>query len=79
MFTANIPGADCDMARMSMKSSSPIHFLFSTTSFSIIGIMAYPPPNVKAPILAKQVKISAYIFFIRRKSSNFTISDNFFN
>ena len=58
MFTARIPGADCEIASTSIKSSSLIQPLLSTTSFCIIGIMAYPPPIVKAPILAKQVNMS---------------------
>lgn len=62
MFTANRPGADWEMARMSKNSCSSIHFFLSTTSFWITGTIAYPPPMVKAPILAKQVKISKYLF-----------------
>jgi hypothetical protein len=30
-----------------------------------MGIIAYPPPIVKAPILAKQLKISRYLFIVQ--------------
>ena len=52
MFTAMIPGADCERATMSGSSSSEIHPRLES-SRCIRGIMAYPPPMVNAPILAK--------------------------
>ena len=44
------------MATMSGRSSSGIHFL-RFISLSMIGIMAYPPPIVKAPIFANTANI----------------------
>ena len=40
IFTASIPGADCEIANKSIKSSWAIHFLFFTISFSISGTIA---------------------------------------
>lgn len=51
MFTAKSPGAVWAKVMMSMKSSSFIHFL-STSSLFIAAIIGIPPPIVKAPILA---------------------------
>lgn len=51
-FTANMPGADWARAMMSGSSFSSIQWRLSNSSF-IIGIMAYPPPIVKAPIFMK--------------------------
>lgn len=51
ILTANMPGNDCATASKSRKSSLPIHRCFSTISFSMIDIIAHPPPKVKAPIL----------------------------
>ena len=45
------PGVDSAMATMSRMSLSLIQCFFSATSRWISGIMAYPPPKVKAPIL----------------------------
>ena len=53
ILTARIPGADCEIANRSIKSSCAIHFRLVTISFSISGTIAYPPPMVKAPILKK--------------------------
>jgi len=56
MLMAKTPGQLCEIAIRSKNSSFSIHLFFSTTSFSIIGIMAYPPPRVNAPILKKVLK-----------------------
>ena len=53
ILTAKIPGTVCAKAIKSRKSSLEIHFFLSTSSFSIRGTMAYPPPMVKAPIRVK--------------------------
>ena len=58
MFAARTPGQLCATAIRSTNWSSGIHFLFTTTSFWIIEIIAYPPPSVKAPILKKVLKAS---------------------
>ena len=56
MLTAMTPGALCERAAMSGSSSSEIQPR-RAISARMTGIMAYPPPMVKAPILAKTVKI----------------------
>ena len=61
---ANTPGQLCATAIRSTNSSLLIHFRFSTISDSIIGIIAYPPPRVNAPILKKVLKLSQYTIFI---------------
>ena len=53
------PGVDSAIAIISRISSSVTQFLFSTVSFWISGIIAYPPPKVNAPIL-KKVKNSCH-------------------
>lgn len=47
------PGVDSAITVKSIISSCVIHFFFSTQSFSIRDIIAYPPPKVNNPILAK--------------------------
>ena len=61
---ANTPGQLCATAIRSTNSSLLIHFRFSTISDSIIGIIAYPPPKVNAPILKKVLKLSQYTISI---------------
>lgn len=51
IFTARIPGNDWATASRSRNSSRSIQCFLSTISFSMIEIIAQPPPNVKAPIL----------------------------
>ena len=51
ILTARMPGSDWATASRSRNSSRSIHPLRSTISFSIIEIMAHPPPKVNAPIL----------------------------
>lgn len=51
IFTAKIPGMDCPSESRSKNSSREIQHLLSTSSFSIKGIIANPPPIVNAPIL----------------------------
>ena len=41
ILTARMPGADCDIASRSMKSSLAIQFRLVTISFSISGTIAY--------------------------------------
>ena len=53
MLTANTPGTDCDTAKRSIKSSCMSHLFLLTTSSSMRGTMAYPPPMVNNPILKK--------------------------
>ena len=53
IFTAKIPGADCARAVKSKNSFLSIQRRLSTTSASIKGSMAYPPPSVNRPILKK--------------------------
>lgn len=77
ILTAKMPGMACETTMMSMNSSRSIHFLRSTISFSISGIMAYPPPMVKVPILKKDqnnsyslgmfILVRAKILFLHRK------------
>ena len=57
IFIAKTPGHDCATAMRSRNSSSPIHWCSSTTLRCIIGIMAYPPPMVKAPTFANTLKM----------------------
>lgn len=64
ILMANTPGQLCAMAMRSKNSLFSIHLFFSTTSSSMRGIMAYPPPNVKAPILKKVVKSCLYIYIL---------------
>ena len=64
MFIANTPGHDCATAIKSIKSSSLAHCLLSTTVCFIKGIMAYPPPIVNRPILAKVMNNSNIFFFV---------------
>ena len=56
MFIANTPGHVCATAIRSVNKSLSTHLFFCTTSASIRGIIAYPPPSVKAPILKKVIK-----------------------
>lgn len=56
------PGTDCANASISINSSSASHFFLFTTSLRIRGIIAYPPPKVKAPILKKTKNSSQYCF-----------------
>ncbi len=72
MFTAKTPGSYCVKANISMKSSLLIHFFF-TISRSMRGIIAYPPPIVNIPILAKVKKSNMY--FIISKG-NFLLQSN---
>lgn len=51
ILTAKIPGNDWDIAKASKNSSLFSHLWLVTTSFSIIEIIAHPPPKVNAPIL----------------------------
>jgi len=51
MLMAKAPGQLWAMAMRSRNSSFVSHECFLTTSASMIGIMAYPPPRVNAPIL----------------------------
>ena len=60
ILTANTPGSDCVTAKISMKSLESSQPLF-TISLSIRGIMAYPPPIVNIPILAKVKNSVQYI------------------
>ena len=60
-LTAMSPGADWAMEIMSRKSSSSIHLFLYTTSLSIKGIIATPPPRVKAPIFAKIMNSFQYM------------------
>ena len=53
MFMARAPGQLCATAMRSRNSSRLIQFFRSTTSASIAGIMAYPPPSVNSPIFEK--------------------------
>ena len=53
------PGVDSAITARFIISSWVIHFFFSTHISSISGIMAYPPPNVKSPILANVRKSSS--------------------
>ena len=62
IFTANTPGNDCAMASASTKSSRLIQFCLSTTSLSMRGIIAQPPPNVNAPILKNDMNSFRYRF-----------------
>ena len=62
VFSEIGPGADCASASISINSSSPNHSFLLTTSFRIKGIMAYPPPKVKTPILKKTKNRSQYCF-----------------
>jgi hypothetical protein len=45
------PGVICVTESISKNSSPLIHLFFCTISVSISGIIAYPPPKVKSPIL----------------------------
>ena len=72
ILTARIPGKDCATARRSRNSSRSSQLRRSTISFSIMLIMAHPPPKVKAPILKNDRNSCQLIFFITgRKGSNF--------
>ena len=51
ILTAKTPGMACATAMSPKKSSRDSHPRRSTSSRSINGIMAYPPPMVKVPIL----------------------------
>lgn len=62
---AKTPGSDWVNANISMKSSLLIH-LFFTISRSMRGIIAYPPPIVNIPILAKVIKSSKYFIISLR-------------
>ena len=46
ILTAKMPGTVCASAIRSRKSSRVIHFRLSTSSSSMSGTMAYPPPMV---------------------------------
>src|SRR5690554_6044788 len=61
IFTAIGPGALWDAANPSRNSSSVIQACREQTSRLIKGIMAYPPPMVKAPIFRKVRKIFSSI------------------
>ena len=52
-FTEIGPGVDSLIAKISNISAFVAHLRFSTTSFWMMGIIAYPPPKVKAPIFKK--------------------------
>ena len=52
------PGVDSAITVIFIISSWVIHRFFSTQVFSIREIMAYPPPKVNKPILAKDRKRS---------------------
>ena len=65
MLTANIPGYDCVIVSWSRNSSRLIHLCLSTTSRSMIGIIAHPPPKVNAPIFINVIKSCRYKLFIR--------------
>ena len=58
MLMAKTPGQLWAMAIRSSISSFDTHPFLFTTSSSIKGIMAYPPPRVNMPILKKEVKAS---------------------
>ena len=80
IFTANIPGIDCDTANKSRNSSLLTQRFLSTISFSIIEIIAHPPPKVNAPIFKKTTKRSNNIFFIPKSENQCKISEfNFIN
>jgi hypothetical protein len=52
IFMAKAPGQLCAYSYKVTKSFLvPIHLFLSTTSDSITGIMACPPPKVNMPIL----------------------------
>ncbi len=52
IFTASIPGSDCATASRSRNSVRSSQWRLSTTSRSMMLIMAQPPPKVNAPIFA---------------------------
>ena len=58
MLMANTPGQLWAMAIRSSISSFSTQRCLLTTSSSIKGIMAYPPPRVNMPILKKVLKDS---------------------
>ena len=62
MLMANTPGQLWATAIRSSISSFSTHLCLLTTSSSIKGIMAYPPPRVKMPILKKVLNDSQYMF-----------------
>ena len=62
VFTANAPGKLCATTNISTNSSLLNHPLFLTTSSSINGIIAYPPPKVNAPILNIDINNSISFF-----------------
>ena len=62
IFTAKTPGQVCATATKSMNSSRFSQRCLSTTSASMIGIMAYPPPMVNMPIRKNVLKRSLYIY-----------------
>ena len=64
LFIATTPGSDCATAMQSSMSSSDIHFLSSTTTCCICGIIAMPPPIVKIPTLKNSQKRIAYFFML---------------
>lgn len=69
-FTAMGPGVDSAIAIISSKSSFVAHCFLSTISRCISGIIAYPPPKVKAPIL-KNVANKPKAFFFTNSPSVF--------
>lgn len=61
ILTAKMPGRDCAIASRSINSSFSIQPCRSTTSLSIIEIIAHPPPNVNAPILKNEENSCQYL------------------
>ena len=59
------PGVDSAMTVIFIISSWVIHFFLVTQISSMMEIMAYPPPKVNRPILAKVRNKSAKIGIIR--------------
>lgn len=58
------PGVHSEIENMSIISSLVINLYFSLISFSMKGIIEYPPPKVKSPILKNVLKrINKLLFF----------------
>lgn len=58
------PGVNSEIEIISMSSSFVINLWRIDISFSIRGIIAYPPPNVNSPILKNVLKrINKFLFF----------------
>ena len=67
------PGVDSAITVIFNISSSVIHFFFWTQVSSIIDIMAYPPPNVKRPILKKVTNNSIIAAIISPRTYRFLL------